>query len=69
MHDDTLDNILEDERQNKIDASFDQEKLPEDNDNPAAPADDITNPHEIKFDQNHPSQDTGIDQTEKYDEG
>jgi hypothetical protein len=46
----------------------DEERLPEDNDSPAAPPDDITGLG-TNVPPDYPQTDTGIDAHEKYDEG
>lgn len=70
MDEDSLDDILEEERQSKLDYSLHQTPLPEDNDRPAAPADDISDDmKEFPRDENHPSQDVNVDESERYDQG
>lgn len=48
-----------------FDPTRDEEKLPEDNDSPAAPADDIKSSAPLDV----PATDTGIDSDELYQEG
>jgi hypothetical protein len=60
----SADNMLEEERPDALNHSVGGQSLAEDNDSPAATADDNT---DEKLSSNHPSQDTGVDESEKYD--
>ena len=61
----TPDDMLEQERPDKLEHEIGVEGLPEDYEAPAAPA-DSTSP-DIHAD--HPSQDTDVDENERYQEG
>lgn len=67
MSDQSLDDILENERADKLQHTLFQEKLPEDNDRPAAPASDVSEKENIPYD--HPSLDTDQDSFERYQDG
>ena len=62
----STDDAMEDTRDNQDPTSVGQNKLPEDNDSPAAPADD---PGVVPLPQDHPLKDSDIDSTEAYQEG
>lgn len=64
--DESLDDVLEDERPGKFQHAVGQDALPEDNDTPAAPADPTDEDH---LPDTHQTQDTGVDSDEKYQEG
>ena len=60
----SADDSLEQERPNALNHSVGEQRLAEDNDPPAAAADDNTD-ETLPLD--HPSQDTGVDESEKYE--
>jgi hypothetical protein len=58
------DDMFEVERQNQLEHSVGDQPLPEDNESPAAPADD-TGTEKLPVD--HPSHDSNIDDLERYE--
>jgi hypothetical protein len=67
---DTADDVLEETRQDPMNASVGDKPLNQDDTPPAANADDMpSDDTDAASDLNHPSQDTGVDATETYDQG
>jgi hypothetical protein len=67
----TPDELLEQTRQDPLNASVGDDPMTEDNDSPAAPATDVP-PEDLgddSADDMHPSQDTDVDPSETYDQG
>ena len=62
----STDDAMEETRENQDTVNVGQEKLAEDNDSPAAPADDS---HVTPLPEDHPLNDSDIDKTEAYQEG
>jgi hypothetical protein len=62
--DDSLDDILEDERPDRLQHVIGQQPLPEDNDPPASPASTIGG----TLSDTHPSRDSNVDPGERYHE-
>jgi hypothetical protein len=60
----SADDMLEEERPDALNHSVGEQHLAEDNDSPAASADDNT---DETLSPDHPSQDTGVDESEKYE--
>jgi hypothetical protein len=63
------DEILEDSRNDPLDTSIGDLPLDEDNDRPASDADDFTDEEDEPTDDTHPSTDSDVDATERYQQG
>jgi hypothetical protein len=61
------DEVIEDTRQDPLNTDIGDDPLDEDNDRPASDADDIGSTPAT--DDTHPSTDTDVDETERYDQG
>lgn len=62
----SIDDVLEEARQGRDGSRSNDQKLSEDNDTPAAPADDV---HDNILQDDHPLTDSDQDSTEIYHEG
>lgn len=62
------DELLEATREDPLDTSIGDEPLDQDNDRPASDADDFDEDEEPK-DDTHPSTDSDVDKTERYQQG